>query len=188
MFLMEQRLRLLKLIPKVWCSFTFLCCCAMRILGRECKVGADDCIREISAATDQQQPFTYADQSNEFEEEESGSSIARKRWSDNSFLKPFQLTAQLSGFPNLHMLYSIFCCLPVSSASAERALSKLKIVKNRLRTSMTDDTLGSLLLLSSWAGFNDEADKWWHNCSPREVTSVFEVAFTVLVLVLFKSH
>ena len=42
-----------------------------------------------------------------------------------------------------------FCCLPVSSASAERALSKLKIVKNRLRTSMTDDTLGSLLLLAA---------------------------------------
>jgi len=27
--------------------------------------------------------------------------------------KPLQLSAQLSGFPNLHMLYSIFCCLPV---------------------------------------------------------------------------
>ena len=44
-----------------------------------------------------------------------------------------QLSAQLSGFPNLHMLYSIFCCLPVSSASAERALGELKIVKNRLK-------------------------------------------------------
>lgn len=123
--------------------------CAMCILGRECTVGADDCVREISVATDQQQPFTFTDQSIELGEEESGSSIARKRWSDNSFLKPFQLTGQLSGFPNLHMLYSIFCCLPVSSASAERALSKLKIVKNRLRTSMTDDTLGSLLLLAA---------------------------------------
>jgi hypothetical protein len=50
------------------------------------------------------------------------------------------------------MLYSIFCCLPVSSASAERALSKLKIVKNRLRTSMTDDTLSSLLLLAAEKG------------------------------------
>ena len=123
--------------------------CAMCILGRECTVGADDCVREISVATDQQQPFTFTNQSIELGEEESGSSIARKRWSDNSFLKPFQLTGQLSGFPNLHMLYSIFCCLPVSSASAERALSKLKIVKNCLRTSMTDDTLGSLLLLAA---------------------------------------
>ena len=47
------------------------------------------------------------------------------------------------------MLYSIFCCLPVSSASAERALSKLKIVKNRLRTSLSDDTLASLLVLAA---------------------------------------
>jgi hypothetical protein len=126
----------------------------MCILGSECKVGADDCVIEISVAPDQQQPSTFTDQtppdqSFELEEEESGSSIARKRWSDNSFLKPFQLTGQLSGFPNLHMLYSIFCCLPVSSASAERALNKLKIVKNRLRTSMTDDTLASLLLLAA---------------------------------------
>jgi hypothetical protein len=31
----------------------------------------------------------------------------------------------------------------------ERALSKLKIVKNRLRTSMSDDTLAALLVLAS---------------------------------------
>src|SRR6218665_2349998 len=51
------------------------------------------------------------------------------------------------------MLYSIFCCLglPVSSASAERVLSKLKLVKSRLRTSMSDDrpTMSSLLVLAS---------------------------------------
>jgi len=70
-------------------------------------------------------------------------------WSKNSFLKTIQLSAQLSGFPNLHMLYSIFCCLSVSSASAERALSKLKIVKNCSRTSMSDDTLASLLVLAA---------------------------------------
>src|SRR6218665_3156521 len=51
------------------------------------------------------------------------------------------------------MLYSIFCCLglPVSSASAELVLSKLKLVKSRLRTSMSDDrpTMSSLLVLAS---------------------------------------
>jgi len=47
------------------------------------------------------------------------------------------------------MLYSILCCLPVSSASAKQALSKLKIIKNRLRTSMSDDTLSSLLVLAA---------------------------------------
>jgi len=49
----------------------------------------------------------------------------------------------------VHMLYCIFCCLPVSSASPEHALSKLKIVQNRLRTSMSDDTVAALLVLAS---------------------------------------
>jgi len=47
------------------------------------------------------------------------------------------------------MFYSIFCRLPISSASAERALSKLNIVKHRLRTSTPDDTLASLLVLAA---------------------------------------
>ena len=86
---------------------------------------------------------------NSQENEGDGCAAEKLRWSQNSFLKPLQLSAQLSGFPNLHMLYSIFCCLPVSSASAERALRKLKIVKNRLRTSLSDDTLASLLVLAA---------------------------------------
>jgi len=86
---------------------------------------------------------------NSQENEEEGCTAEKMRWSKNSFVKPLQLSAQLSGFPNLHMLYSIFCCLPVSSASAERALSKLKIVKNRLRTSLSDGTLAPLLVLAS---------------------------------------
>ena len=55
----------------------------------------------------------------------------------------------LSSFPNLQMLYTTFCCLAVSSASAERALSKLRIVKNRLRSSLCDEMLASLLVLAS---------------------------------------
>ena len=39
--------------------------------------------------------------------------------------------------------------LSVSSSSAERALSKLKIVKDRLRNSLCDDMLSSLLLIAS---------------------------------------
>jgi hypothetical protein len=72
-----------------------------------------------------------------------------KRWAANCFIRPLALVSQLSGFPNLLMLYSILCCLPVSSASAERVMSKLKLVKNRLRTSLSDDTLSALLILAS---------------------------------------
>jgi len=66
----------------------------------------------------------------------------------NNFIKPLHMLSQLSGYPNLVMLYSIFCSLAVSSASAERALSKLKIVKNRLRSSLCDDMLSSLMVIA----------------------------------------
>jgi hypothetical protein len=49
------------------------------------------------------------------------------------------------------MLYSIFCSLAVSSTSAERererALSKLKIIKNRLRSTFANDYLSSLTII-----------------------------------------
>jgi len=73
----------------------------------------------------------------------------RIKWTSDTFLKPCQLLSQLSGYPNLSILYSVFCCLAVSSASAERALSKLKIVKNRLRSTLCDDTLSALMVLAS---------------------------------------
>ena len=68
---------------------------------------------------------------------------------EKQLLRPLMLQRQLSGYPNLTMLYNIPCCLPVSSASAERTMNKLKIVKNRLRTSLSDDTLSALLVLAS---------------------------------------
>lgn len=80
---------------------------------------------------------------------EPGSTREKWKWANETFVKPCQLLSKLSGYPNLTILYSIFCCLAVSSASAERALSKLKIVKNRLRSSLCDDMLSALLVLAS---------------------------------------
>jgi hypothetical protein len=72
------------------------------------------------------------------------------QWELNAFMNPLKLLSQMSGFPNLYVLYSIFFCLAVSSASAERALSKLKIIKkNRLRSSLADDYLSALMLVAS---------------------------------------
>uniref|UniRef100_A0A1A8C8N8 HAT C-terminal dimerisation domain-containing protein n=3 Tax=Nothobranchius TaxID=28779 RepID=A0A1A8C8N8_NOTKA len=42
----------------------------------------------------------------------------------------------------------IFCTLPVTVAGGERAFSKLKLVKNYLRSTMSQDRLNSLALLS----------------------------------------
>ena len=71
------------------------------------------------------------------------------KWKNNGFAYPFNLLRQLFGFPNLYVLYSILCCLSVSSASAERAISKLKIIKNRLRSSLSDDTMSALMIMAA---------------------------------------
>lgn len=58
-------------------------------------------------------------------------------------------------FPNLYILLKIGITLPVSSASTERSFSKLKIIKNRLRTTMGEERLKGLMVTSSEADLLD---------------------------------
>jgi hypothetical protein len=51
-------------------------------------------------------------------------------------------------FPNLFTLYQAACTIPTSSASAERSFSKLKIIKNRLRTTIEEKRLEDLMILA----------------------------------------
>ena len=67
----------------------------------------------------------------------------------HSYLKPLEVLYQLSGYPHLLRLYWILVTLPVASCSAERALSRLRIVKNRLRSSMCDDWMRSLMVMAA---------------------------------------
>ncbi|CAI6377299.1 unnamed protein product [Macrosiphum euphorbiae] len=53
-----------------------------------------------------------------------------------------------SAFPNLHVAYRALATIPASSASAERSFSKVKLIKTRLRSTMGQGRLESLLLLS----------------------------------------
>ena len=46
-----------------------------------------------------------------------------------------------SMFPNIKALVSILCTLPITSCSAERSFSKLKMIKNPFRSSMTTHRL-----------------------------------------------
>jgi len=50
----------------------------------------------------------------------------------------------------------VLVTIAVTSASAERTMSKVKLVKNRLRSTMTDDYFSSLLIV---AMEKDIADK-----------------------------
>ncbi|XP_022167732.1 zinc finger MYM-type protein 1-like, partial [Myzus persicae] len=54
-----------------------------------------------------------------------------------------------SAFPNLYLAYQGLCTMPSSSASAERSFSKVKLIKTRLRSTMGQSRLESLLILSS---------------------------------------
>jgi hypothetical protein len=49
-------------------------------------------------------------------------------------------------FPNILALLIIFATVPVSSASAERSFSSLKILKNYLRNRMKEERLSALAL------------------------------------------
>uniref|UniRef100_A0A667Z4Q8 TTF-type domain-containing protein n=1 Tax=Myripristis murdjan TaxID=586833 RepID=A0A667Z4Q8_9TELE len=60
-----------------------------------------------------------------------------------SFLEPYK-----EGFHQFFHLCRIAIALPVSSASCERSFSTLKLIKNHLRTTINDDRLSSIGLLS----------------------------------------
>lgn len=51
-------------------------------------------------------------------------------------------------FPNAEVALRIYLSIMVSNASGERSFSKMKYIKNRLRTSMTNERLVNLTLLS----------------------------------------
>lgn len=51
-------------------------------------------------------------------------------------------------FPNILVAYRVLLTIPITVASAERSFSKLKLIKSYLRTSMTQDRLNGLAILS----------------------------------------
>ena len=51
-------------------------------------------------------------------------------------------------YPNLTIVYGLCLTLPVTTASVERSFSKLKLVNNVLRSTMSEPRLSSLLVLS----------------------------------------
>jgi len=51
-------------------------------------------------------------------------------------------------YPNINITVRIMLTIPVSTASAERSLSKLKIIKNYLRNTMTQERLSAIAVLS----------------------------------------
>jgi len=69
-------------------------------------------------------------------------------------------------FPNLVVALRVFLTMPVTVASAERSFSKLKLIKNDLRSTMDQDRLVHLALISKEHAvarstpFDDMLEKW----------------------------
>ena len=53
-----------------------------------------------------------------------------------------------SAYPNLYTLYKIIATLPIGSTKCERTFSKLKYVKNRLRSTMGQERLNALMMIN----------------------------------------
>ncbi|KAL6225766.1 hypothetical protein ACLB2K_004615 [Fragaria x ananassa] len=51
-------------------------------------------------------------------------------------------------YPNAHVAYRILLTIPVTVASAERSFSKLKLIKTYLRSTMSQERLNDLAMLS----------------------------------------
>ena len=64
----------------------------------------------------------------------------------------------LTAYPNVACLYRLCLTLPVTTASAERSFSKLKLTKTALRSTMGESRLSALLLLSVERELTDKVD------------------------------
>ncbi|KAF7646201.1 hypothetical protein LDENG_00191670, partial [Lucifuga dentata] len=61
----------------------------------------------------------------------------------------FSVTKNLHDiFPNVDIAFRLYLTLPVTNASGERSFSKFRLVKNRLRSTMGQERLNHLTLMS----------------------------------------
>ena len=56
---------------------------------------------------------------------------------------------ELSSFTSLSCLMKVLATVAVTSCSAERVMSRVRIIKNRLRSTMLDDWFSALTILAS---------------------------------------
>jgi len=67
----------------------------------------------------------------------------------HKILEWFEETKIKDVFPNILIAIRLYLTIPVANCSAERAFSKLARIKNKFRTSQTQESLKSFIILSS---------------------------------------
>ena len=85
----------------------------------------------------------FADFENAYQEEQ-GKDVSRENFMYHLIFKK----RVQSSFPNVEITLRMYLVLMISNCSAERSFSKMKLIKNRLRTSMCNDRLFHLSLMS----------------------------------------
>ena len=71
------------------------------------------------------------------------------KWIQHGITKPLRVLGDRSGFNSLSCLHKNLASVAVTSCSAERAMSRVKVVTDRLRSTMLDDWFSTLLVLST---------------------------------------
>ena len=118
---------------------------------------ADTYSDAIDSKTEIVQEFhSFKDMFKEIMSSKTNSSV--EKLTINNVLKFMRANDMCSIYPNLSTLYHIFLTLPLSSAGAERSFSRLKLIKSYLRSTMTEERLSGLALLSIERQFATELD------------------------------
>jgi hypothetical protein len=73
-------------------------------------------------------------------------------------LEIFEYVRAADCYPNIYIAYRILFTLPVTVASAERSFSKLKLLKNHLRSTMSQERLNGLATICIEKKLLDEID------------------------------
>jgi len=76
-----------------------------------------------------------------------------------SAMEIFEFVTEADCYPNISIAYRILFTMPVTVASAERTFSKLKLLKNYLRSVMSQERLNGLATLCIEKKLLDEFTK-----------------------------
>ncbi|KAK4726404.1 hypothetical protein R3W88_031321 [Solanum pinnatisectum] len=77
---------------------------------------------------------------------------------NNTLIEILNQIKRFDSFPNAYIAYRIMLTIPVTIASAERSFSKLKIIKSYLRSTMSQERLSGLAILSIEKELLEEID------------------------------